>query len=296
MGEQLSFFDETEVTVQSSNGWLLIDGNNLMNRCYYATAHDPNNLMKAPDGRYTNAVSLFIKMMLKLNQSLGTAPIVMFDEGKSYRKEIYPAYKDGRKETPIELKEQFPLIKEVLGHAEIPVYSNAEFEADDFIASFAEQADGDIYILSNDRDVFQLINERVTVIVRKGKEDVRMTPELFQLEYAGLSPLQIVDLKSITGDSVDNIPGIDGIGDKGAIKLIQHFGTIEKMLVSEFPTHLNRYKEKVANSKEQTLFAKKLTTLHRDIPLNIKEVTINSKGLLSICNKLAIKNIDKLLY
>lgn len=285
-----------EKIVTGPANWVVIDGNNLMNRCYYATAQNPRGLLRAPDGRYTNAVSLFLRMMINYEKSLNARAVVMFDVGKSYRKEIYPAYKEGRKDSPLELKEQFPLIQELLRDSNVPLYMNKEFEADDLIASFAEQVKEPVYIISNDRDVFQLITERVCVIVRKGKDDVFMTPELFKQDYEGLVPTQIIDLKSITGDSSDNIKGIAGIGDKGALSLLKEFGSIEAIIaVQEFPQALNRYKKHVDAGKEDAIFAKKLTTLHKDISLNMEHSPFNREKLYSSCESLGIKSLLTLL-
>lgn len=133
--EQISMFDllmddKTELNVVQNEAadWLFIDGNNLLNRAYYPTA---KRLTTAPDGRYTNAVTLFLKMMLSYQKNLNVQVAVMFDDGKSFRKDIYPAYKEGRSETPAPLVEQFPLIREILNRAEIPVFMDSEFEADD---------------------------------------------------------------------------------------------------------------------------------------------------------------------
>lgn len=138
--EQLSLFGVTSdlgvkkselVIKKTETNWLVIDGNNLLNRCYYATAHSPRGITKSPDGRYTNGIVGFLRMMLTNEKTFQARAVVMFDEGKSYRKEIYPAYKDGRPESPEELKEQFPLLQEILQHANVPVFINPEFEADD---------------------------------------------------------------------------------------------------------------------------------------------------------------------
>jgi len=296
--EQLSLFGVTSdlKVKKKEENWLLIDGNNLLNRCYYATAHSPRGLMQAPDGRYTNGIFGFLRMMLTYEKTYQARAVVMFDDGKSYRKKVYPAYKDGRSESPEELKEQFPLLEEILKHANVPVFKNSEFEADDLIASFAEQVEGKVYILSNDRDTYQLITDRVSVIVRKAKVDVVMTPDNFGEEYPGLKPRQIVDVKAIAGDSSDNIPGIPGIGDKGALSLLQTFGTVEELIVAvDFPKTLNRYKVKVAEGRDKAVFFKTLTTLHRDIPISIPVQYMNPLKLRESCQVLSMNGIISLL-
>lgn len=300
--EQLSLFDVPSKTVkkalkiQENNDWLVIDGNNLLNRCYYATAHSPQGLMQAPDGQYTNAVNGFLRMLLKYEEELNASPVVMFDEGKGFRKEIYPAYKEGRNETPEPLRSQFPLIKELLKAGNIPVYQSPVLEADDLIGAFAEQVKGNVYILSNDKDLYQAITDRVTVITRKGKDDLFVTPQCFSELFSELSPKQIIDLKAITGDSSDNIPGINGIGEKGALLLLQHFSTIENMVqATEFPKALNRYKAKIADQSEKALFAKRLTTLDTSVKLDIPDYKLEVNSLSIRCNELGMKNVCRIL-
>ncbi|MER2005843.1 MAG: 5'-3' exonuclease [Psychrobacillus sp.] len=298
--EQMNLFDfmleESKVIKElqtKETNWLLVDGNNLLNRAYYATAQ---KLMTAPDGRYTNAVSLFIKMLLSYQKELNAHVAVMFDDGKSYRKDKYPPYKDGRNETPAQLEEQFPLIKEVLNKAEIPVFSDPMYEADDLIASAAQQVEGNIYILSNDRDLYQLISDRVTVIVRKNKEDVHMTPTQFSNDFEGLQPYQIVDLKALEGDKSDNIPGVEGIGGKGAFNLIKAFSSIEELIeVKEFPKTLQRYQSKLESGKENAVFFKELTTLHTDIPMTLNTYQMNKQACINICESLAIHSVTRIL-
>lgn len=301
---QLNFFDimfeEENVSIKKfeensrvERTWLFIDGNNLLNRAYFATAQ---RLKKAPDGRYTNAVELFMKMMLKHVTELNAQVAVMFDDGKGFRKELYPAYKEGRSESPPELDAQFPVIREVLETVGIPVFSSSTYEADDLIASAIRQVKGDVYILSNDKDLYQVISERVTNIVRKQSTDIYMTPALFAETYGGLQPQQIVDLKALEGDPSDNIPGVNGIGIKGALKLIQAFSSVEGLIAAnEFPQNLKRYQEKIENGKKDALFAKELTTLRMDIPLTLSEYQINKQSGIEICETLAMYPVIKFL-
>lgn len=284
--------DLNTVNNETTN-WLFIDGNNLLNRAYYPTS---KRLTTAPDGRYTNGVTLFLKMMLSFQRKLNVQVAVMFDDGKSFRKDIYPPYKEGRSETPGPLVEQFPLIREILNRAEIPVFMNSEFEADDLIASAINQVEGHVYILSNDRDLYQLISDRVTVIVRKGTDDVYMTPSQFSSEYEGFNPRQIIDLKALEGDSSDNIPGVKGIGGTGAMNLLKAFPSIEELVsVKEFPSSLQRYKTKIESGKGDAVFFKELITLRTDIPLSLSTYQMNTQACLEICETLAIQSVIKLL-
>lgn len=282
MGIQMSLFDSPK---KVEKAYLLIDGNNLLHRCYYATAHA--NLRRTSDGVYTNAVFLFLKMMARYKTELNAHVAVAFDEGKGFRKELYDAYKEGRSETPDQLKSQFPIIKEILEAIGVPVYSDAQYEADDLLASLAEKVSEPVYILTNDRDLLQAVSEQVTVIVRKGKDDLYITPERFKVLYSGLTPKQIVDYKAIVGDSSDNIPGIQGIGEKGAIALLNTFGKIESMIdsIGSFPKEVKRYENKVEKGKESAILAKKLTTLHRNVDIQPKNIDFNKEQWEDYCVK-----------
>ena len=254
---------------------LLVDGNNLLNRCFYATARDLNNLRQARDGRLTNGVYGFVRSLLNYRQSLEVTHIgVTFDKGRGFRGQLYPEYKGGRKKQPEQLTIQFPLIEELLTRMGISIFSSTEYEADDLIGSFATTLKNDkVYLLSNDKDLHQLVTDSTIQIVRKGSNDVYLDKDLFMVQYEGLQPKQIVDLKSIAGDDSDNIIGIPGIGDKGAFKLVSHFGDIENMVVSEFPKPLMRYQEKVQQYKEDVLLAKKLTSLVKNVPVDVSKLT-----------------------
>ncbi|MEX3625018.1 5'-3' exonuclease [Viridibacillus arvi] len=300
--EQLSLFDilhntmEEESIFKYQDNWLLIDGDNLLNRCYYATALDPNRLMKAPDGRVVNGVSGFLRMMINLQKKLNAHVVVFFDEGKGFRKEIYPEYKEGRSEKPESLKSQFPIIREILEKSKISVYSSKLYEADDLIATFATKAKGQIYILSNDKDLYQMISENITIISRKGKDDVYITPQLFEEMYEGLVPNQMIDFKAIIGDNSDNIPGINGIGDKGAIKLLIEYKNLENILnAEEFPKALSRYKNKIIAGRKNAIFAKELTELVVDAPIEIKKAKIDEQELRIAINKLGLKQVEAVL-
>ncbi|MFY0520589.1 5'-3' exonuclease [Lysinibacillus sp. UGB7] len=296
---QISLFDDfvtderEDKTIRTD--WLLIDGNNLLNRAFYATA---NNKFTAPDGTPTNAVSLFLRMALNYQKQFNTNIVVFFDKGKGFRKKLYPEYKEGRNETPELLERQFPVIREVLTSAGIPYFWNDDLEADDLIGAACNSLSGHKYILSNDKDLLQLIRNDVTVVVRrKNNEDILMTPHQFSLEWDELIPQQIVDIKSLAGDTSDNIKGVPGVGNKGALKIIKHFGCVEKIEMP-FPKEIKRYEKKFDdNGMKEALFAKQLTTLKVDTPLQIKEYEINESGLIKICEKLAMKSIiDLIMY
>lgn len=293
---QISLFDgiftEEKTGLTGRTSWLLIDGNNLLNRAYYATE---NNIKPSPDGTPTNGITQFLRMTLNYQKQFNANIVVFFDKGKGFRKKLYPAYKEGRNETPELLTQQFPVLREVLSAADIPYFWNDDLEADDLIGAACNSLSGQKYILSNDKDLLQLIRDDVTVVVRKNKEDVLMTPQQFMFDWDGLIPQQVVDFKALAGDTTDNISGVTGIGDKGALKIIKHFGCVEK-IVMPFPKEIKRYEKKFeGNGMKDALFAKKLTTLKVDTPLQIKEYEINETGLIKACEKLAMKSIINLI-
>lgn len=290
---QLSLFAEVELEEREAyRNWVLIDGNNLMNRCYHATA---KKIMKAPDGRPTNGVQLFIKMTLNYQEQYQANIAVFFDKGKGFRKKLYPEYKEGRKEKPEDLKLQFPVIREVLTAAGIPYFWNDELEADDLISAACNSLDGHKYIISNDADLLQVLREDVSVVVRKKNGDVIMTPEIFRSEWQGLEPKQVVDIKAIAGDTSDNIPGVNGVGEVGAFNLIKHFGSVEAIQLP-FPKGLGVSEKKFEDGVlEKALFWKQLTTLKSCTPLQIKEYEINKSGLVAISERLAMRSVINLV-
>ncbi|MBQ2583147.1 MAG: DNA polymerase I, partial [Erysipelotrichaceae bacterium] len=207
---------------------LLIDGNSVLFRGFYATAY--GNIMKTSKGVYTNAVYAFANM---LNKALKTIQpdycVVAFDKGKhTFRHELAPDYKAGRRETPEELVGQFDLVREMLEAYRLPYLEYDTIEADDIIGSLAKKYDLDTYILSSDRDMLQLIDDTTSVyVMRKGMSDIAKMDEKALMEEYGLKPYQIIDYKGLAGDKSDNIKGVEGVGDKTAVKLLNDFDTCE---------------------------------------------------------------------
>lgn len=293
---QISLFDdvctEGNSQLKGKNNWLLIDGNNLLNRAYYATE---KKMKPAPDGTFTNGVTMFLKMALNYQNQFNANIVVFFDKGKGFRKKLYPEYKEGRSETPIELVQQFPVIRDVLSAADIPYFWSDDLEADDLIGAACNSLIGHKYVLSNDKDLLQLISEDVTVVVRRKSDDILMTPHQFALEWENLLPQQIVDIKALAGDTSDNIKGVSGVGDKGALGIVKHFGSVER-IEKPFPKELKRYEKKFdGEGMNDAIFAKQLTTLKVDTPLQIKEYEINASGLIRICEKLEMKSVINLI-
>jgi DNA polymerase I len=273
---QTSLFEDQPELLKSRgallfSNWLLVDGNNLMNRCFYAT----QSSLKPDDLNPLNAVVGFIRTCINYQDEYEATVVVFFDKGKGFRKKKFPEYKEGRGETPAQLKSQFSRVFQFLDAAGIPYYWSEQLEADDLISAAARQFEGHKYVLSNDQDLLQIISDTTTVIARKGKDDVLMTPERFSAEFDGLIPTQITDLKALSGDTSDNIPGVKGIGDKGALAIVKHFGKIENLKLP-FPAHLSKY-QKYFDLKglADAIFFKQLTTLVSTSQLQINRYEMN---------------------
>ena len=248
---------------------VLIDGNNLMFRSYYATAY-AGNLMKNSKGFVTNALYGFANMMNKIiHEEEFSYILVAFDKGKTFRHDTYSLYKAGRIETPADLKNQFPKAKEMLDAMGIKWYETDGYEADDIIGTLSKIATDNDYetlIVSSDRDLLQLINDKVTVKLLKTKDYIMMTKDAFVSEY-NLEPIKIIDLKGLQGDKSDNIPGVKGIGEKTALKLLQDYGSLENIYVN-IDNIKGKAKENLINYKDDAFASKQLATIYKEVPLD----------------------------
>ena len=248
---------------------VLIDGNNLMFRSYYATAY-AGNLMKNSKGFVTNALYGFANMMNKIiHEEEFSYILVAFDKGKTFRHDTYSQYKAGRIETPADLKNQFPKAKEMLDAMGIKWYETDGYEADDIIGTLSKIATDNDYetlIVSSDRDLLQLINDKVTVKLLKTKDYIMMTKDAFVSEY-NLEPIKIIDLKGLQGDKSDNIPGVKGIGEKTALKLLQDYGSLENIYVN-IDKIKGKVKENLINYKDDAFASKQLATIYKEVPLD----------------------------
>lgn len=248
---------------------VLIDGNNLMFRSYYATAY-AGNLMKNSKGFVTNALYGFTNMMNKIiHEEEFSYILVAFDKGKTFRHDTYSQYKAGRIETPTDLKNQFPKAKEMLDAMGIKWYETDGYEADDIIGTLSKIATDNDYetlIVSSDRDLLQLINDKVTVKLLKTKDYIMMTKDAFVSEY-NLEPIKIIDLKGLQGDKSDNIPGVKGIGEKTALKLLQDYGSLENIYVN-IDNIKGKVKENLINYKDDAFASKQLATIYKEVPLD----------------------------
>lgn len=250
---------------------ILIDGNSLMFRSYYATAYS-GNMMQNKEGLYTNAIFAFSNMLTKLQVEEKTHLFIAFDAGKkTFRHQQFLDYKGTRKPLPDELRMQIPYIKHYLDILRIKRFEMDDFEADDLLATVATMAKDEnfdeIKIITGDKDLLQMVSGNVKVfITRKGASELEeFNEENFQ-EKMGITPAQIPDYKGLVGDASDNLPGIRGIGDKTAVKLLQQFHTLES-IVSNASLIKGKTAELVQQGFRSGLECKTLATLERNIPL-----------------------------
>ncbi|MBE6109903.1 MAG: DNA polymerase I [Erysipelotrichaceae bacterium] len=249
---------------------LLADGNSMLFRAYYATAY--GRPMTTAQGLPTNAVFGFVQMIQKAIETVEPdSVLIAFDAGKhTFRHDLYPEYKGGRKPAPDDLVPQFQMVRDCLDAFGIRWVEMADIEADDLIGTVSKKnPDFSTYILSSDHDLLQLIDETTSVLLMKkgiSEMDV-MTPAVLK-EQMGIEPLQIIDMKGLMGDKSDNIPGIPGIGEKTALKLLGEYGTVEEVIAHEDELKGALYK-KVSSSHESALLSKKLATIRRDVDVAI---------------------------
>ncbi len=248
---------------------VLVDGNNLLFRSYYATAYS-GNFMKNSKGFPTNALYGFINMINKIiNEEKPEYMLVAFDKGKTFRHDKYEDYKAGRIEMPNELKQQFPVAKEILTNLGIKWFEIENYEADDIVGTLAKMIDeSDDYkglIVSSDKDLLQLITDRVVMKMLKTKDYVMMTKETF-FETYGLTPEKMIDIKALQGDSSDNIPGVKGIGEKTALKLLQDYGSLEGVY-DNIAYIKGAAATKLINGREAAFESKDLVTIYKEVPL-----------------------------
>jgi len=265
---------------------MLIDGNSLIFRAYYATAYS-GVVMSTSSGVPTNAVYALANMLKSIiSHNKPDYCLVAFDTHKpTFRHIKYDDYKAGRKETPNDLLTQFPLAKELLNLFGFNTFELEGYEADDIVGTMARigsEQGFEVQIYSGDRDLLQLIDNNTTVyLTKKGlSELLEMNPETLMETY-GVTPSQIPDLKGLMGDASDNISGIPGIGEKTAVKLLQEFGTLENVLLGE---HKGKLKEKIENGKSSAIMSKEIATIYRYVPFDftledVKYKDINIQGL-----------------
>jgi DNA polymerase-1 len=253
------------------NKLILIDGNSIANRAFYALP-----LLNNEKGTYTNAVYGFTTMLLRiLEEEKPTHLLVAFDAGKiTFRHTDYKEYKGKRQKTPSELSEQFPLLRQLLDSLSIKHYELEGYEADDIIGTLTKQADQEGWqtkVVTGDKDMLQLISKNVHVaLTRKGISEI----EYYDLEKLDevyqLKPQQIIDLKGLMGDASDNIPGVPGVGEKTALKLLHQYETVENVYEHLEEVSGKKLKENLSENKNDAFMSKELATILREAPLSIQ--------------------------
>ena len=248
---------------------ILVDGNNLLFRSFYATAYQ-GVIMKNSKGFPTNALYGFINMMNKIIKEENPQYImVAFDKGKTFRHDKYDEYKAGRQAMPDELKDQFPKAKEVLDAMGIKHFEIENYEADDIIGTLAKRVDEEdefiATIVSSDKDLLQLISDEVDVKLLKQSGHILMTREEFIDTYQ-VEPIRMIDLKALMGDASDHIPGVKGIGEKTAISLLAKYGSLDG-LYENINSVTGKTKEKLLADKDNAYMSYDLATIFRDVPL-----------------------------
>jgi len=258
---------------------VLIDGNSIANRAFYALP-----LLSNKQGIYTNAVYGFTQIVLKIIEEIKpTHFLVAFDAGKiTFRHSDFKEYKGKRLKTPLELSGQFPMLRELLDTFQIKYYEIEGYEADDIIGTFAKKANEkelETIIYTGDKDMLQLASEHVTInLTRKGITEVEeYNPEKIYEKYQ-LTPAQIIDFKGLMGDSSDNIPGVPGVGEKTALKLLHQYSTVEQVLQNIDNISGKKLKENLTTYNEQAIMSKQLATIYQEVPmeLNIGDLTYDT--------------------
>ncbi|MBZ9608559.1 DNA polymerase I [Clostridium estertheticum] len=257
---------------------LILDGHSLMYRAFYALPALTNS-----DGIYTNAVYGFTNMLLKMKEEFEPDYIVTtFDrKAPTFRHEEYKDYKAGRKKMPDELRDQFSLVRELLEKMAIDIFELDGFEADDLIGTlsvFAEKQGLEVFIITGDRDALQLATDNVKVVInKKGMSQKEIYDRNRIIEEFGVTPTEFIDVKGLMGDASDNIPGVPGIGEKTAYKLIKEYKSIENLLMNIDKISGKKLVENLTAYSEQAIFSKKLATIITCVPMEMELSSIKSK-------------------
>lgn len=251
---------------------VLVDGNNLMFRSYFATLYSGSTL-RNKKGFPTNAIYGFVNMINKIiSEEKPMYMAVAFDIGKTFRHEKYDYYKGKRDNTPDELKEQFPIAKQILTAMNIKYFELQGYEADDIIGTFSKKCEQDddfkALIVSSDKDLLQLITDQTEVKLLKTKDYIRMDYKAFYDTY-GIEPIKMIDLKALMGDASDNIPGVKGIGEKTALKLLTTYGSLSS-IYEHIDEIKGSVKDKLIQDKDNAYMSYDIATIYKDVPLNVE--------------------------
>lgn len=278
---------------------LVIDGNSIINRAFYGVRP-----LTTKDGMHTNAIYGMINIIEKHLQTLNPEyAAAAFDlHAPTFRHKLYSEYKAGRRQTPEELLEQFSPAKEILRALGLTILEKEGYEADDFLGTFAnkaKQSGKEAYILTGDRDALQLIDENITVLLAANSETIHFDTNEFVRRY-GISPAQFVDVKALMGDKSDNIPGVSGIGEKGALKLIGEFGTLEQLYaqLEETDKISEKQKDKLRTDKARAFLSQTLARIDTCVPVaigleDIRRSDIDRPALGALFTKLEFSALIK---
>jgi DNA polymerase-1 len=270
---------------------LILDGNSLMYRAFYGMPDLTNS-----EGLHTNALYGFTSMLLKMKEEFNPDYIVTaFDKkAPTFRHNEYKEYKAGRKKMPPELAEQFPVIREILEKLAINIFEIDGFEADDLIGTlsvFAEENGIEVYVITGDKDSLQLATDNVKVVInKKGMTKTEIYDRNRMIEEFGVTPKEFIDVKGLMGDKSDNIPGVPGVGEKTAFKLIHEYKSIENVLMNIDNIKGKKLKENLTTYSEQAIFSKKLATIMTEVPVEMDLEAIKSK------ENIDLKGVKELFY
>lgn len=279
---------------------LLVDGMALLFRGFYATAYTGNFMINSK-GIPTNAIYGFLNYFINAIETFSPSHVICcWDMGsKTFRSEMYDQYKSNRGEPPVELIPQFDLVKDVVDAFEVPNIGVEGYEADDCIGTLANHysQENHVLIVTGDQDILQLVTEQVSVaIMKKGQGNYQVYEGNSFYEAKGILPLQIIDMKGLMGDPSDNYPGVKGIGEKTALKLLQEYGTIDEIL--ENLNNLSKgIKKKIEENIEMLHLSRNLAKIHCEVPVScsLDDATwnINDEKVSSVLKELEFKNISR---
>lgn len=263
---------------------MLIDGNSLINRAFYALPPLTNK-----EGLITNAVYGFLNIFLKFfDEEKPDKIVVAFDlKEPTFRHEMYKEYKGNRKSMPDDLRPQIPLLKEVLEKMNIPICSIAGYEADDILGTLAKKAENqglEAVIISGDRDLLQIASEKITIRIPKtkaGQTVVESYKAKDVIDLYGVTPIEYIDVKALMGDASDNIPGVPSIGEKTALKIIQEYKNIETAIENAENIKPKKASENIVEFSEQAILSRVLATISIDSPVELPENKITSSEIFN---------------
>lgn len=287
------------MTKKEENRMIIIDGNSLMNRAFYALPPLTNK-----EGQHTNGIYGFMTMVFRMLEEYQPSHFaVAFDLKKpTFRHKEYKEYKAGRKKMPPELRDQFEPLKEVLDALGIYRLEFEGFEADDIIGTVAKQGEDrgmDIFIVTGDKDALQLATEKTKIIfTKRGISNIDIYDAKEVMEKIGVSPKGFIDLKGLMGDSSDNIPGIPGVGEKTALKLLKEFESVENLVERTSEISGKKLRDKVEANREKAVLSKRLATIVTNMPIDIDFDQLERKPMetekaLEIFKKLEFHSLMK---